>query len=123
MGVCLLSSSIPSGPACTVCPEDSCKGFLSEFLLRSQLSWDPEPLSSIWVICKIPGSDTIYAANVIVTTTYTFWRVDFLAVGLSLGIVGGRVIWVLRKNLEIAGRNSNSAKDVRNALLQVFFLS
>jgi len=40
----------------------------------------------------------------------------------SFGVVGGRVIWGLRKYLaeeDSAGRKSNSAKDVQTALTQV----
>ena len=69
----------------------------------------------------VPGSDTVYAADAILTT-YTLWTVDFFIMSLSFGIVRGRVIWILRKFLieeESAGRKtSNSAKDVREAFTQ-----
>ena len=70
----------------------------------------------------VPGSDTMYAADAILTTSYTLWTVDFFVASLSFGIVGGRVIWILRKYLaeeEGAGRKaSNSVKDVREAFTQ-----
>jgi len=73
-------------------------------------------------VLTVPGSDTIYAADAIMTATYTLWSVDCFVASFSFGIVGGRVIWILSMYLaeEGAGRKeSNSVKDVREALTLV----
>ena len=76
-------------------------------------------VEGVSAVLTVPGSKTIYAADAILTTSYSLWSVDLITIALSFGIVGGRVIWVLRKFLaEDEGRKSNSAKDVRTALIQ-----
>jgi len=76
-------------------------------------------------VLTVPGSDTIYTADVIMTITYSVWSLDLITIAFSFGVVGGRVVWVLRKYLaeeESAGRKSNAARDVRAGLRQVLLL-
>ena len=79
-------------------------------------------VEGVSAVLTVPGSNTIYAADAIMTVAYTLWSTDFFVASLSFGIVGGRVIWILRKYLaeeEGAGRKaSNSVKDVREAFTQ-----
>ena len=82
-------------------------------------------VEGVSAVLTVPGSDTIYAADVILTITSSLWSLDYLMTSLSFGIVGGRVIWVLGKYLyeENSRKASNSVKDVQEALTQVFLLS
>ena len=82
-------------------------------------------MEGVSAVLTVPGSDTLFAANAILTATYSFWCVDLITIATSFDLVGGKMVWVLREYLaekEAAGRKSNSDKDVRAALTEVLFL-
>ena len=77
-------------------------------------------IEGVSAVLTVPGSDTMYAADALMTASYSLWSLDVLISSFSFGIIEGRVVWVLRKYLaEDAGRKSNSSRDVRAALAQV----